>query len=221
MSGLRTVLMWVIALASGGQSSAETIVGVASWEVQAGGPTLIIKVDEHLSKKQVTLVNSGFSTYSDFVVTLPAGKFTPEMAIFKSQCTVKYDTWEEIYDIVRIDKDVNLTQVKDFKTFAEHCLKASIKNHKALDYFAKHGGQLRASLKLDQISQERAQKIRKWLIKQQSGVVKGLFSHMLGDLQVSESLVIKIQIPPYAMNLDTEEDEVISIYPKPPKKKNK
>jgi hypothetical protein len=192
----------------------ETIVGLATWQLDKTEPQLRIRLENQLSKKQINLINSGFSTYTSLEIILPEGRFTEETRLFKSECTVKYDTWEEYYDIVKLRNKTNLEKIRSFKVFSDYCLTATVTKHKALQYFVKHGGQLKATLKLDQISADRAEKIREWLIKQQSGVVKGLFSHMLGDLKLSEILRITIQIPSYALNIDPEEEtEVIVSYP--------
>jgi hypothetical protein len=204
------ILLWSQSL------MAETTVGLASWQLGDKEPRLTIRLDDQLSKKQINLINSGFSTYTSLEIILPEGKFTDETTLFKSECTVKYDTWEEHYDISRLGSQTHLEKVKSFKVFSDQCLTASLADHPSLKYFNKNGGQLKATLQLDQISKDRAEDIRDWLIKQQSGVVKGLFAHMLGDLKLSEILRITIQIPPFAQNLriDPEaEIEVIAIYP--------
>ena len=210
----------------------ETIVGLASWQKEKekekgkarGNPKLTIKLEEQLSKKQLKLLNSGFSTYSAIEIILPEGKFTQKEVLFKSECTIKYDTWEEVYDTTFLTTGKTRKGLKNLDLIKDKCLTATITSHPSLSYFYKNGGILHATMKLDQISKDRAEKIRQWLIKQQGGVVKGLFAHMLGDLSLSEMLHISIHIPPYRAKVpkkayDLEEEiEVIAIYPRMYKK---
>lgn len=218
MIGNRSITLWILILVIHWVQATplfgETIVGIASWMVDKEKPQLKIHLEDQLSKKQVKLINSGFSTYSHLEIILPEGKFSKERTLFSVECTVKYDTWEEYYDIIKINKKVGLEKAKSFKTFADSCLTAYLSEQTDLDYFIKNGGLLKASLKLDQIGADRADNIREWLIKQQSGVVKGLFSHMLGDLKLSEVIRITIQIPPLAaQNNATSKSEVIAQQP--------
>jgi len=191
-----------------------TQVGFATWEGRSHQAKLMLRLGDQLTKAQIALINSGFSTYSALTVLLPEGKFTPETELAKIECTVKYDTWEETYDLARIDPEVSLTTARAFTAFVDTCLQVEIKHPTALQYFRQNGGHLWVHLRLDQISPDLAQNIRAWLIKQQSGVIKGLFSHMLGDMKLSEKTAIKFQIAPLQVAVDpTEEQEVMALYP--------
>ena len=190
----------------------ETNVGVGKWTNSDKDSQLQVSIDfrDHLTKKQKTLISSGFSTYSALTIILPKGKYSPERVIFESQCTIKYDTWEEYYDIIRLDSGAEYNKVKGFPAMAKICLLASVKDKPALTYFAKNGGILKGRLQLDQISKERAAKIRDWLVKQQSQVVRGLFSHMLGDLKLTEEIHIDILISPQTPKSTTTDSDSTS-----------
>jgi hypothetical protein len=43
---------------------------------------------------------------------------------------------------------------------------------------------------------DEASKIKDWLVKQQSGLMQGLYSHMLGDLQLGGRSEVTLDIPP-------------------------
>ncbi len=186
----------------------------AQWEMVSGKLNLKVAVQNQLSKKQKNLIQSGFSTYSVLEIFRPEGQYTPETSLFRAECTVNYDTWEETYDVYRIDTKKRIEKAKAFKSYADTCLSAVIDDSGVLEYFAKAGGYFWADLRIDQISQDKAEEMRQWLIKQQSGVVKGIFSHMLGDIKVSEQVRIKVEIPVYALNHNPEDEhEIMALYP--------
>lgn len=191
----------------------------AQWQIEKDKTKLRIYLEKHLSKKQIKLIKSGFSTYTSLEIFLPRGQFTERKSLYRSECTVKYDTWEEYYDISIQGYTKGIEKAKSFEKFSEFCLVAHLEKDSSLNYFYRNGGVLYATLKLDQISKDRATNIRKWLIKQQSGVIKGLFAHMLGDLNLTEELNVNIKIPPFSKNagLDPEwETEIMAIYPRNP-----
>ena len=70
-----------------------------------------------------------------------------------------------------------------------------------------------AVLIVKQTSFDEAQKIKDWLVQQQSGVMQSLFSHMLGELSLNQTLAVRISIPampdalkPGAVNAPPKED---------------
>tara|TARA_B100001094_G_scaffold59653_1_gene55097 strand:- start:96 stop:743 length:648 start_codon:yes stop_codon:yes gene_type:complete len=209
---MKTIALATILALISSRAHGETSVGIANWGLRDNNPVVVIDMLDHLTRKQKNLITSGFSTYSSLQIILPEGKYTPERAIFESQCTIKYDTWEEYYDIFRMDTEKNTRKIKTLQDVVNICLMAEVTDIQALKYFIKKGGKLKAKLQLEQISKDRAKKIRSWLVKQQSQVVRGLFSHMLGDLKLSEEVVITIIIPPKRVQKQ-KKVEVIAIYP--------
>ena len=151
---------------------------LANWKNKGKKVVLAISVVEQISEKQKKLISSGFSTYSLLNIVRPKTPLTEEKVLFKSQCTVKFDTWEEHYDLARLNENFKTMQIEDFGTYTKLCLTAVIDDSDIYGPFYKNGGTVEAELQLNQISQNKSEKIREWLINQQSGVMQGLFSHM-------------------------------------------
>ena len=171
---------------------------LAKWYGKEKKIALNINVIDQISEKQKKLINSGFSTYSQLKIIRPRTPLTDERVLFKSQCTVKFDTWEEHYDLASLNENFKTMEFKEFGTYVEKCLTANIVDHTIYGQFHQNGGLVTAILQLNQISQDKSEKIREWLINQQSGVMQGLFSHMLGDLKLSEKISVEVYIPPFA-----------------------
>ena len=73
-------------------------------------------------------------------------------------------------------------------------LQVSLRDPAILDQLASGQRLLVASLVFDQISAQKEEKIRQWLVEQQSGVMRGLFANMLGELKLSERTDIVIEV---------------------------
>ncbi len=188
----------------------ETASTVAKWEESNQRKTLTINVSDLLTPSQREIVNSGFSTFTLMTVTdnhsdgsnsankttdtSPAEKEDP--IVFRLACSVKFDTWEERYQIIRIDPApvLNLT-ASDYKAWSAECLSMSLSNQDTLNKLA-HGGTLSASLQIRQSSPDEGAKIKSWLVRQQSGFMQGLYAHMLGDFQFRGQIKIGVQVPP-------------------------
>lgn len=167
---------------------------------------LSINFVEHLSKRQLNLINSGFSTFSSLEIykAVDAAEIDEKTQPFiKTNCTVKYDTWQERYELAKIERGESASIVNSFDLYAERCLAVRFSDTKLLEELARTGGNFIARLFLDQISAEKADEIKQWLVRQQSGVMQGLFSHMLGDLTLAEQTEIKVSIPPLIKLSDT------------------
>jgi hypothetical protein len=97
--------------------------------------------------------------------------------------------------MIRVDPaPVESLVVKDYKDWASYCLRYELRKTDLLSRFKK-GGNLNAVLQIRQSSPDEASKIKKWLVRQQSGFMQGLYAHMLGDFQFRGSIRINIQIP--------------------------
>ena len=175
------------------------LVTLASWHTGKDKAVVMhVQLTEQLSKRQKDLISSGFSTHSELEIKTFERDDQPEQILFRSQCTVKFDTWEEIYDIARIDTDFATVTAKSFEAYSDMCLTARVSGAALMIELAKTGGSVRATLRVNQITTEKAAKIREWLIKQQSGMMQGLFAHMLGDLKLFEEIDVVVQVPPLA-----------------------
>ena len=208
-----TFILLSMGLLSGRRAFAEepsTATTTAKWDMTQPLKSLSINVSDLLTPAQREIVNSGFSTFTVFTVS---GKLTEngtpsdkesEMSNsendahqeFRLACSVKLDTWEELYQIIRIDPAPVQTQVsQDYKTWSNECLHLSISNQDALNRMS-NGGTLSGSLQIRQSTPDEGAKIKNWLVRQQSGFMQGLYAHMLGDFQFKGLIKIIIQVPP-------------------------
>jgi hypothetical protein len=176
---------------------AKVLLVIARWEETESGTVLVIPFSDALTEKQKNMITGGFTTASQLSVLLPGQNSGPHPGvIFNSQCSVKFDAWEETYEIVRVQFE-NLKPFisKDFKEYANACLTGDIKDSAVTNRFNTQGGYLQAQLTVKQTSTEEALKIKDWLIQQQSGVMQSLFSHMLGDISLHQTHVVNIRVP--------------------------
>jgi hypothetical protein len=168
----------------------------ATWEKSSGDQFIAIDISPLLSAEQREIVNSGFSTLTILGISekkMAGSDHEPEIRLV---CKVKYDTWEEKYVTTKIDP---LPMAKftgnKIESWSNQCLRYRFKNQAILNKLAQ-GGQLFISLQVRQSSMSEAGKIKDWLVKQQSGLMQGLYSHMLGDLQLGGRTEVTLDIPP-------------------------
>ncbi len=183
--------------ASAQAEEAKVVLVVARWEMKENGPVLVIPFSDALTDKQKNMITGGFTTVSQLSVRLPGHNAGTEPGVvFNSQCSVKFDAWEETYDIVRVQSENSKPFVsKDFTEYASVCLTGDIRDNNIIKRFNSQGGYLQAQLTVKQTSAEEALKIKDWLIQQQSGVMQSLFSHMLGDISLHQTHVVNIRVP--------------------------
>jgi|GEM_PF-1938741 len=159
-----------------------------------GGADWFIDVSAFTSKKQRELFESGLTTFSRLEVRkLGANGSLEGEPLVKINCTARYDLWRESFEVIQMLEQPKPSTAKDFEEFGKHCLQVKLEESAV----QKDGGSpngLVATLFVDQVSVERAAKIREWLIKQQSGVMQSVFSHMLGDLKLSERVDVFVQL---------------------------
>lgn len=167
----------------------------ASWDFGSPSVMLVIDISDVLSSEQKDIVNSGFSTFTILGVT--EQKLKPEESAQKLRlvCRVKYDTWEERYQTTRLEPLPVRTFISpNLQSWGQECLKYRIPVSE-LATPMKQGGKLFATLQVRQSSPDEALKIKNWLVNQQSGFMQGLYSHMLGDLQLGSRTDITIDVP--------------------------
>ncbi|NRA45539.1 MAG: hypothetical protein HRU09_11345 [Oligoflexales bacterium] len=154
-----------------------------------------------LNKKQNTTLKSGFSTFSQLSIYKSFEEVSEEgESIAETSCTVKYDMWEEHYEVTLLADTPKTMLAKNLDNYLSHCLSVELYSGEFMNKFNKKGGTLVATLQVEQISSTQAQKVKAWLINQQSSVMRGLFSHMLGDMTLSQTSQIALQIPPPPAN---------------------
>jgi hypothetical protein len=187
-----------------------TATTVGKWVETDQNRSLFISVSDLLTPSQREIVNSGFSTFTlltmsdqifpqkieaaGLVDTSPTEKDSiPE---FRLACSVKFDTWEERYQLIRMDPaPVKNFMTKDYKSWANECLLFTITSPELLNQLA-NGGSLIATLQIRQSSPDEGAKIKNWLVRQQSGFMQGLYAHMLGDFQFRGTIKVVVQVPP-------------------------
>jgi hypothetical protein len=167
----------------------------AKWSPD-GQKSLTVNVSDLLTPAQRDIVNSGFSTFT--LLAISAKKINDQEALpdMRVVCSVKYDTWEEKYQLIKMDPGPTQTSVAtDYRSWADECLSYSIKTDTLIENLS-HGATLHGILQVRQSSPDEASKIKNWLVRQQSGFMQGLYAHMLGDFQFRGTVRITITIPP-------------------------
>ena len=179
------------------QAGDPVLVALGQWQFKAGKSLLVVPLEGALTPKQKSIINGGFTTVSQLEVReAKDGEDDSGRVVYKVRCSVKFDAWEETYDIARLDDAPRPALVKRLSEYGDLCLKAEINDPQWLGRFSQDGGTLYALLVVKQMSTDEAAKIKEWLIQQQSGVMQSLFSHMLGELTVNQTSKFKISVPP-------------------------
>lgn len=167
----------------------------ARWDTSENNHRLIINVADVLTPSQREMINSGFTTFSVFSMGDSRDVVSVAFQTYRRSCTVKYDTWEDRYEVGKIDPAPFQTElVKDYKSWAQLCLEMIIEDPKLLSIL-EQSGEINGSLNIRQSTADEAAKIKSWLVKQQSGFMQGLYSHMLGNFQYQHQSIIRIGIP--------------------------
>lgn len=177
----------------------------AHWESGKDRQSLRINLAESLTEQQKKLLYSGFSTFSHLEVRWLNNDVRRSL-VFISECTIKFDLWEEKFELLHFLEVRKENSLKSFQQYTDLCLQADISSQSNIAQIASQGARLEVRLDISQVSNEFAQDVRTWLIQQQSGVMRGLFSHMLGDLKLSESTQTVLVIPP---RINAEKDKPV------------
>lgn len=173
----------------------------AHWENSKDRQSLRINLAESLTEQQKKLLYSGFSTFSHLEVRWIDNDVRRTL-VFISECTIKFDLWEEKFALLHFLELRKENSLKSFQQYTDLCLQADISSQSNIAQIASRGARLEVRLDISQVSNEFAQDVRSWLIQQQSGVMRGLFSHMLGDLKLSESTQTVLVVPPLVKGAD-------------------
>ncbi len=166
----------------------------AEWSQKEPRPYITINVMEALSPQQRKLLYSGFSTFSHLEIRVHR-EGSERSIVFVSECTIKYDLWEEKFDLLHFLEFKKEQNLQSFRQYAQLCLNAEIKSPSNINKLTQEQAKIEVRLEIAQVSNEFAKDVRTWLIQQQSGMMRGLFSHMLGDLKLSETVQIIVQGP--------------------------
>jgi hypothetical protein len=184
-----------------------SVLANAKWIADKVSPGILIDVSEALTPSQQDIVNSGFSTFTLLAIReekLQSGITQSEVRVV---CSVKYDTWEERYQAVRVEPlPLETMAFKTYKDWGKKCLQITVTVPDVVNKL-KSGGHLTGVLQIRQSSPDESAKIKNWLVKQQSGFMQGLYAHMLGDFQFQGSVKLDISIPAFASTLQNADQE--------------
>ena len=169
------------------------------WVSEGSQKKIVIQVGSGLTQKQLATLNSGFSTFSRLTIARPQDFKNQKVIQFAAitACTVKFDMWEERYEMALIKDPPESLMSKNLHMYLDRCLQAEVSSPEILNQLNKSGGKLVVLLEVEQISSSQALKIKEWLIGQQSTVMRGLFTHMLGEMTLSATSRLTLNIPPY------------------------
>lgn len=177
-------------------------------------PRLKIQLSGLLTPKQISILQGGFTTVSQLVIHLPRNLGEdPELLeedddgsamiapLRQVTCSAKFDAWQESYEVLKLldvsektpSKPVTINSIE---SYGDLCLTSELEIENSLKPLASQGGVLLATMIVKQTSLEETAKIKDWLIQQQSGVIQGLFSHMLGELTLQQTVRTTLVIPP-------------------------
>lgn len=177
---------------------------LAAWHKGVNGPAIHIDITTLLSQEQREIVRSGFTTFTLFSVSEKKTKDQNLSGDYRVVCKVKYDTWEERYTTTKIEPlPVGSFSGNSLDSWSRECLQQTIVDTKMSKNLS-NGGQLFGTLIIRQSSLDESAKIKEWLVKQQSGLMQGLYSHMLGDMQLGGRLDMVIDIPPISTTKPVE-----------------
>lgn len=187
--------------AGAAEAAPGTLIAQAKWRMRGDRVAIVVPLADALTGKQKDMIDGGFTTVSQLTFRLPAasGKDKDDdeqPPFFGVRCSVKFDFWEGTYDLARLDDKPRTALVKTFGEYGDLCLMAELDRQDLVARLAPNGGTIIARLSVKQTSAEEGEKIKEWLIQQQSGVMQGLFSHMLGDLSLNQTLRVKVSVPP-------------------------
>lgn len=168
----------------------------ATWETSSRKIFIAIDTSPMLSEEQREIIKSGFSTFTLLTITDKRHKSNETPTEMRTVCKVKYDTWEEKYITTKLEpQPLGKYSGTTIESWSDQCLKYRIEDPQFIAKMT-NGGILFISLQVRQSSLDEATKIKDWLVKQQSGLMQGLYSHMLGDLQLGGKTDVIIEIPP-------------------------
>lgn len=191
------VLLVTISSSLGWANAGSPPASVINWQKHETELVMNLSLAELLTPKQRQMIEGGFTTFSQlsFFAVDGQGRIDRDQEVFQIRCSVKYDAWEEEFDVVKMSSKPQTKLLRSFDTYAELCLQGWLSQTVMTDAALGPSSGLVAELSVIQTSIEEEKKIKEWLISQQSGVMQTLFSHMLGELSLHQKLTVKLTIP--------------------------
>ena len=162
---------------------------------------------EYIPKDQIDIIQSGFSTFTRIEANLPK-KDATYAPLHNMDCTAIYDTWDEVFDVVKLSPNQRSKKTNSLKDYGNFCLKYLIPLSSSIKSLIGTKQKLPATVLIEQISEKQSDNIRNWLVQQQSPLIQNLFSHMLGKFKLEKQLRFAIRLPPTLPTKKTIKPEV-------------
>lgn len=196
MESLQVIFCIFLFISAKAAANSKTKQPAATWETSSRKIFIAVDTSPMLSDEQREIIKSGFSTFTLLTITDKKNKDHETPTEMRTVCKVKYDTWEEKYITTKLEpQPLGKYTGNTIESWSDQCLKYRIEDPRFIAKM-KNGGLLFISLQVRQSSLDEATKIKDWLVKQQSGLMQGLYSHMLGDLQLGGKTDFIVEIPP-------------------------
>ncbi|SMF71207.1 hypothetical protein [Pseudobacteriovorax antillogorgiicola] len=164
----------------------------SKWVTIDAGDNLLIDPSPYLTAKQKKLIYSGLPAYSS--VALVLGGKHQDYVLKSMSCAIQYDLWDEKI-VLLYTGDGSPRPLKSIDDYYRICVAFRLKASAQITSLLSTAQTLKIKMSFTQISGETTEEIKEWLVGQQSSVLKGLFSHMLGDLKMEESLELPVHLP--------------------------
>ena len=165
----------------------------SEWVQTKDGRFLAIPFLKHIPQDQINIIKSGFSTFTRIEVKIPMNE--TYISLHNMDCTVVYDTWDEVFDLVKLSPKQASKRVNSLPKYGKQCLRYMIASGSALDSLVGSSKKLPATVIIEQISEKQSNNIRSWLVDQQSPLIQNLFSHMLGKFKLEKRLKFGVRLP--------------------------
>ncbi len=171
------------------------------WHEQDGRTTIVIPLGETLTPKQKSILQAGFTAVSQAALWPSSQELNDSSpnapkAYAARRCSIKFDAWAETYNITRLDGAPKSIIAKSIQDYSDSCLVLEITSSAILEALTPTGGELKATISIKQMTAEDAAKTKAWLVRQQSSLMQSLFTHMLGELDLNETEVVSVTLPP-------------------------
>ena len=160
-------------------------------ESKEAAEKLLIDPSSLLTSKQKNLIFSGFPAYSRVELIVYSQK--KSFIVRTRECAIQYDLWEEKFDSLLPESSPR--NYPSAAAYFDQCLSIRLNDSPQVRTLIKTSAAIKVRVSLTQISGKANSSITQWLVGQQSNVLKGLFSHMLGELKLSETSEHIVKLP--------------------------
>ncbi len=164
-----------------------------TWYInQKSKPKLKVIFTKGLTTKQVKTIEAGFTTYS----RLEMIDTDSQELISQTSCTVVYDLWEEKYTVISSKSPTLQTITGDLNKYTDECLSLKVEDDRGLKFFKDQEKKVRLQLHVEQLSEEKIDEVRLWLLEKQASSIKEIFRNLLEDPSLKNSVYMETYIKP-------------------------